>query len=273
MAAAGDPQALGQLLRSRRERLAPADVGLPAGSRGAPPACAARRSRCWPTCPPPTTPSLSRAARCGPRPRCLTRWRRRCGCPPPSGATCRCSPTAPTTRRGGGTASPRRRRAARPGRRRPGPAPRALSRPWSKDAAGTCWPPTRRARAVRRLGRRARGERNLVRWMFTTDRAREVYLEWEPEARAMLGRFRLAAARYPRRPGVRSADRRTAAGQPARQGLVAAPRRDRRRQRVEEAAASPVRAGRLLPRRPAGRRQPGPDARHLLPCRRPQQRG
>jgi hypothetical protein len=39
-------------------------------------------------------------------------------------------------------------------------------------------------------------ERNLVRWMFTTDRAREVYLEWEPEARAMLGRFRLAAARY-----------------------------------------------------------------------------
>jgi len=41
------------------------------------------------------------------------------------------------------------------------------------------------------------GEANLVRWMFTTDEAREVYLEWEPEARAMLGRFRLAAARYP----------------------------------------------------------------------------
>src|SRR6202034_2134962 len=31
MAAGGDPAALGQLLRSRRERLAPADVGLPAG--------------------------------------------------------------------------------------------------------------------------------------------------------------------------------------------------------------------------------------------------
>jgi transcriptional regulator with XRE-family HTH domain len=44
-------------------------------------------------------------------------------------------------------------------------------------------------------------ERNLVRWMFTTDRAREVYLEWESEARAMLGRFRLAAARYPNDPG------------------------------------------------------------------------
>jgi transcriptional regulator with XRE-family HTH domain len=39
-------------------------------------------------------------------------------------------------------------------------------------------------------------ERNLVRWMFTSDRARAVYLEWEAEARAMLGRFRLAAARH-----------------------------------------------------------------------------
>ena len=47
-------------------------------------------------------------------------------------------------------------------------------------------------------------ERNLVRWMFTTDRAREVYLEWEPEARAMLGRFRLASARYPDDPDVRA---------------------------------------------------------------------
>ena len=46
------------------------------------------------------------------------------------------------------------------------------------------------------------GERNLVRWMFTTDQAREVYLEWEPEARAMLGRFRLSAARYPDDPDV-----------------------------------------------------------------------
>jgi hypothetical protein len=47
-------------------------------------------------------------------------------------------------------------------------------------------------------------ERNLLRWMFTTDRAREVYLEWEPEARAMLGRFRLAAARYPDDPDIRA---------------------------------------------------------------------
>ena len=33
MATGGDPLALGQLLRSRRERLAPGDVGLPVGQR------------------------------------------------------------------------------------------------------------------------------------------------------------------------------------------------------------------------------------------------
>src|SRR5271170_1694486 len=33
MTASGDPVALGQLLRSRRERLVPTDVGLPAGQR------------------------------------------------------------------------------------------------------------------------------------------------------------------------------------------------------------------------------------------------
>lgn len=40
-------------------------------------------------------------------------------------------------------------------------------------------------------------DRNLLRWMFTDAQARQVYLEWEAEARAMLGRFRLAAARHP----------------------------------------------------------------------------
>lgn len=41
------------------------------------------------------------------------------------------------------------------------------------------------------------GERNLVRWMFTTERARQVYVHWEREAQAMLGRLRMAAARHP----------------------------------------------------------------------------
>ena len=38
-------------------------------------------------------------------------------------------------------------------------------------------------------------ERNEVWWMFTDPRAREVYVDWEHDAAAMLARFRLAAAR------------------------------------------------------------------------------
>ena len=45
------------------------------------------------------------------------------------------------------------------------------------------------------------GQRNLVRWMFTTEQARQVYLDWKPEAQAMLARFRLAPARHPGDPG------------------------------------------------------------------------
>ncbi len=39
------------------------------------------------------------------------------------------------------------------------------------------------------------GERNEVWWMFTDPRARDVYVDWEHDAGAMLARFRLAAAR------------------------------------------------------------------------------
>jgi transcriptional regulator with XRE-family HTH domain len=39
-------------------------------------------------------------------------------------------------------------------------------------------------------------DRNLLLWMFTAPRAREVFVEWEKEAAAQLGRFRTAAARY-----------------------------------------------------------------------------
>jgi transcriptional regulator with XRE-family HTH domain len=59
------------------------------------------------------------------------------------------------------------------------PAARELFTDWEELPAGQC---------------------NLVRWMFMTEGAREVYLEWELEARAMLGRFRLAAARHPHDP-------------------------------------------------------------------------
>ena len=44
---------------------------------------------------------------------------------------------------------------------------------------------------------RAPGDRNLVWWMFTDPEARKVYVHWEKEASDMLGRFRAAAGRRP----------------------------------------------------------------------------
>jgi len=41
------------------------------------------------------------------------------------------------------------------------------------------------------------GDRNLVWWMFTDPEARKVYVHWEKEASDMLGRFRAAAGRRP----------------------------------------------------------------------------
>jgi transcriptional regulator with XRE-family HTH domain len=70
------------------------------------------------------------------------------------------------------------------------PAARELFADWAVGTSGAAG------------GAGSAGERNLVRWMFTSDQAQEVYLEWEAEARAMLGRFRLAAARYPDDPDV-----------------------------------------------------------------------
>ncbi|MBR7837661.1 helix-turn-helix domain-containing protein [Actinospica durhamensis] len=39
-------------------------------------------------------------------------------------------------------------------------------------------------------------QRNMLTWVFTEPRAREVLVDWEQEARALLGRFRAAAGRY-----------------------------------------------------------------------------
>jgi transcriptional regulator with XRE-family HTH domain len=213
MAANGDPAALGQLLRSRRERLVPADVGLPAGvSAGRRRTAGLRREEVAMLASlsvtyytfleqgRPVRPSeqvldaLAAALR-------MSAAERRYlyvlayGSDDASGS-------APGLR--AGSAPPElvdpavadlvQRLEPFPtlvkGRRwdvlAANPAARELFGDWS---AGTVTPP---------------GERNLVRWMFTTDQAREVYLEWEPEARAMLGRFRLSAARHPDDPDISS---------------------------------------------------------------------
>ncbi len=44
-------------------------------------------------------------------------------------------------------------------------------------------------------------DRNLLLWMFAAQQAREVFVEWETEAAAQLGRFRAAAAQHLTDPG------------------------------------------------------------------------
>ena len=208
MTAGGDPAALGQLLRSRRERLVPADVGLPAGFS------AGRRRR---------TAGLRReevallASLSATYYTFLEQGR----------------PVRPSAQVLDALASALRMSAAErrylhvlaygPGGAS-GPAPAVPEPPERLDPAvadlvqrlepfptlvkGRRWDVLTANPAARELfadwAAGSPGERNLVRWMFTTGQAREVYLEWEPKARAMLGRFRLSAARYPDDPDVRA---------------------------------------------------------------------
>lgn len=197
--AAGDPRALGRLLRSRRERLAPGDVGLPAGSRRRTPglrreevALLANLSATYYTFLEqgrgvrPSTQVLEALA-AALRMSAAERRYLQVLAYGPGGAAAGLAATAPPERIDPAVTALVQRLEPFPtlvkGRRwdvlASNPAARELFTDWEALPAS---------------------ERNLVRWMFTTDRAREVYLEWEPEARAMLGRFRLAAARYPHDP-------------------------------------------------------------------------
>jgi transcriptional regulator with XRE-family HTH domain len=186
-----DPSALGQLLRSRRERLAPGDVGLPlgrrrrtAGLRREEVAMLANLSTTYYTFLEqgrPVRPSdqvldaLASALRMSAAER---RYLRVLAHGPPDPDP---GPIAP--------APPEQLDPAVAGLvQRLEPFPTLVKgRRWDILAANP-------AASELFAGWGASG--NLVRWMFTTDQAREVYLEWEPEARAMLGRFRLAAARH-----------------------------------------------------------------------------
>jgi transcriptional regulator with XRE-family HTH domain len=194
-----DPRALGQLLRDRRARLSPADVGLPAGSRRRTAGLRREEVALLANVSPtyytfleqgrPVRPSgsvldaLADALRLSATER---RYLRVLAYGDDTGAAP--EPAGPPTERlDSGLADLVQRLEPHPalvkGRRwdvlGTNPAARALFTDW--DAL----PP---------------GQRNLVRWMFTTERAREVYLDWEQEARAMLARFRLAAARHPGEP-------------------------------------------------------------------------
>ncbi|WP_328902971.1 helix-turn-helix transcriptional regulator [Streptomyces sp. NBC_00441] len=66
---------------------------------------------------------------------------------------------------------------------------------------GRCWDVLASNRAARTLWTdwpaRAPDARNLLWWMFTDPGARQVMVDWPAEASALLGRFRSAAARHP----------------------------------------------------------------------------
>jgi transcriptional regulator with XRE-family HTH domain len=208
MTAAGDPAALGQLLRSRRERLVPADVGLPAGSFGGRRRRAAGLRR----------EEVALLANLSSTYYTFLEQGR---------------PVRPSAQVLDALAAALRMSAAErrylhvlaygPGYDH-GAVPVASAPPERLDPAvadlvqrlepfptlvkGRRWDVLAANPAARELfadwAAGPSGERNLVRWMFTTDQAREIYLEWEPEARGMLGRFRLSAARYPDDPDVRT---------------------------------------------------------------------
>jgi transcriptional regulator with XRE-family HTH domain len=213
MTAGGDPVALGQLLRSRRERLVPADVGLPAGARRRTPglrreevALLASLSTTYYTFLEqgrPVRPSAQVLDALASALRMSAAERRYLhvlayGPGGPAGPDGQAGPA------GAGQAG-----SAPPERLDPAVADLVQRlEPFPTLVKGRRWDVLAANPAARELfadwETSCPGERNLVRWMFTTDRAPEVYLEWEPEARALLGRFRLAAARHPDDPDVRT---------------------------------------------------------------------
>jgi transcriptional regulator with XRE-family HTH domain len=211
MTAGGDPAALGQLLRSRRERLVPADVGLPAGlSAGRRRTAGLRREEVAMLAHLSVTyyTFLEQGRPVRPSEQVLDALASALRMSAAERRYLHVLAYGPDGASGAAPAAP-----GAPG----GSAPPELLDPAVADLVqrlepfptlvkGRRWDVLAANPAARELfgdwPAGPPGERNLVRWMFTTDQAREVYLEWEPEARAMLGRFRLSAARYPDDPDI-----------------------------------------------------------------------
>jgi transcriptional regulator with XRE-family HTH domain len=208
MGSAGDPHALGELLRSRRERLAPADVGLPPGTRRR--TAGLRREEVAQLASVSVTyyTFLEQGRQARPSEQVLDAL----------AAALRMTAAERryllTLAYGSDEASPDGHGGAAAPRERLGPGVDDLVQrlePYPTLVKGRCWDVLAANPAARELfgdwsggsgGSGESGERNLVRWMFTSDAAKDIYLEWEPEARAMLGRFRLAAARHPGDPRI-----------------------------------------------------------------------
>jgi transcriptional regulator with XRE-family HTH domain len=204
MASGGDSQALGQLLRSRRERLAPADVGLPPGARRR--TSGLRREEVAQLANVSVTyyTFLEQGRPVRPSEQVLDALATALRMTPAERGYLLALAYGPdeSAARGIGAAEA---------------APERVSasvadlvhrlEPYPTLVKGRRWDILAANPAARELFGNWSGEpggepKNLVRWMFTSAAAREVYLEWEAEARAMLGRFRLAATRHPDDPGL-----------------------------------------------------------------------
>lgn len=76
--------------------------------------------------------------------------------------------------------------------------------PYPTYVSGRCWDVLASNRTARALWTDWEAvdapRRNMLWWTFTDPAARTVFVEWESEARALLGRFRAATARNPRDP-------------------------------------------------------------------------
>jgi transcriptional regulator with XRE-family HTH domain len=187
---------LGDLLRSRRERLQPADVGLPTGSRRRTRGLRREEVALLATISPTYYAFLEQGRDVRPSRQVLDALARALrlahaerihlhelvhGGPPP--------------------ASHRDAEAL-------APAVAALVDrldPCPTYVTGRCWDVLAANRAACALWTDwhvlAADERNMVWWTFTDPAARTVLVDWEPEAAALLARFRAAAARHPDEPG------------------------------------------------------------------------
>jgi transcriptional regulator with XRE-family HTH domain len=202
MASAGDPRALGELLRSRRERLTPGDVGLPPGTRRR--TSGLRREEVAQLASVSATyyTFLEQGRQVRPSEQVLDALAAALRMTPAERGYLLTLAYGPDGVPADGEAG-----AAPPSERVSGGVDALVQRlePYPTLVKGRRWDVLAANPAARELfgdWSGVPGERNLVRWMFTSDYAREVYLEWEPEARAMLGRFRLAAAQHPDDPGI-----------------------------------------------------------------------
>jgi len=195
MATGGDPQELGQLLRSRRERLTPAEVGLPVGTRRR--TTGLRREEVALLANLSTTyyTFLEQGRPVRPSVQILDAL----------AAALRMSEAEHRYLLvlGLGQELLEINDAAATSAGRPETVDqRAVDlvdrlEPFPTLIAGRRWDVLAANPAARELFGDWGGQPNLLRWMLTTDQARAVYLDWEPEAQAMLASFRVAAARHP----------------------------------------------------------------------------